>query len=97
MIVRFHPGAELDVLGARRWYRRISARLEQRFVLSLSEKLLDLEEWPDANECVHRDVHRARLRRFPYYVVYCVRDDVLVILALPHVARHPAEWIRRRP
>ena len=24
-------------------------------------------------------------------------DDVLVILALPHVARDPVEWIRRRP
>lgn len=64
---------------------------------SLSERLSDLVEWPESDPVVHRDVRRARLDRFPYWVLRTVRGDTLIVLAVPHVARSASHWIRRRP
>ena len=97
MIVRFHPLAEADVLEARRRYRGFSPALEARFMRALENKLGDVVEWPDADPRVHRDVRRARLERFPYWVLHTVRGNTLVVLAVPHVARDASHWIRRRP
>jgi plasmid stabilization system protein ParE len=36
------------------------------------------------------------LRRFPYAVYFSVEGDVVVILAVLHASRDPAEWQRRR-
>jgi plasmid stabilization system protein ParE len=41
-------------------------------------------------------IRRALLRRFPYAVYFAVERDVVVILAVLHVSRDPAEWQRRR-
>ncbi len=39
---------------------------------------------------------RALLRRFPYAVYYVIGNDVIVVLAVLHASRDPAEWQRRR-
>jgi len=36
------------------------------------------------------------LRRFPYAAYFAVESDVVVVLAVLHVSRDPAEWQRRR-
>ena len=41
-------------------------------------------------------IRRALLRRFPYAVYFSVEVDVVVVLAVLHVSRDPAEWQRRR-
>ena len=40
-------------------------------------------------------VRRALARRFPYAIYFSVEDDVIVVLAVLHTARNPAEWQRR--
>jgi plasmid stabilization system protein ParE len=41
-------------------------------------------------------IRRALLRRFLYAVYFAVEADVVVVLAVLHVSRDPAEWQRRR-
>ena len=41
-------------------------------------------------------VRRILLRRFPYAVYFAVEPEAVVVLAVLHVSRDPAEWQRRR-
>jgi plasmid stabilization system protein ParE len=41
-------------------------------------------------------IRRALLRRFPYAVYFAVDGDVVVVIAVLHASRDPAEWQRRR-
>jgi hypothetical protein len=44
---------------------------------------------------VFGNARRAVLRRFPYSVIYVVRDDELVIAACIHSGRDPIRWQKR--
>jgi hypothetical protein len=35
------------------------------------------------------------LKRFPYAVFFAVEDEIIVVLAVLHTSRNPAEWQRR--
>ena len=39
---------------------------------------------------------RANCRIFPYYVMYCIRGEVVFIVAIAHGARRPGYWRERR-
>jgi plasmid stabilization system protein ParE len=41
-------------------------------------------------------IRRALLRRFPYAIYFAIEGDVVVVLAVLHASRDPAEWQRRR-
>lgn len=41
------------------------------------------------------DARRVLLRRFPYAVFFEVHGSDVVVLACPHTARDPEEWLRR--
>jgi len=39
---------------------------------------------------------RAPLRRFPYAVFFALEGNLVIVTAVLHVRRDPAEWQRRR-
>jgi len=44
-----------------------------------------------------REIRRCRVKRFPYAVIYFVHDDVIYVLAVMHLSRHPDYWRERLP
>ena len=42
-----------------------------------------------------RAVRRALTRQFPYAIYFSIEDDTILILAVLHTARDPAEWQQR--
>lgn len=45
---------------------------------------------------VHRDVRRARVRRFRYVIFYVLEPDAVAMVAVMHEARNPDRWQERR-
>lgn len=41
-------------------------------------------------------IRRALLRRFPYAVYFAIDGEIVVVVAVLHASREPAEWQRRR-
>jgi plasmid stabilization system protein ParE len=54
-----------------------------------------LQRHPTLYPLVFGNARRAVLRRFPYSVIYVVRDDELVIAACIHSGRDPIRWQKR--
>lgn len=54
----------------------------------------------DAPESFPRDpeieeVRRARLKQFPYWLVFTVHDEEIFIVAVAHVRRESGYWLKR--
>jgi toxin ParE1/3/4 len=77
------------------WYEGEEAGLGLEFLVELGSCYDRIVENP-FNYQLRSGIRRALLRRFPYAVYFAVEGDAIVIIAVPHSARDPAEWQRRR-
>jgi toxin ParE1/3/4 len=80
----------------RRYYREAGAKVSARFIAEFQRvsRLIaaDPMRWPE----IELDARRVRFRdRFPYSLVYLVRGDSVVILAVMHQHRDPGYWRSR--
>ena len=66
-----------------------------RFRDEVEATVLRLQENPQQFPIVFRDVHRARLRKFPYSLFYRIEIEVLEVIACFHGSRDPQRWERR--
>ena len=87
--------AEADIEDVVAWYQGISAGLDAEFTRALEVCFWAIRRNPDLYPVVHKNVHRALLRKFPYAVFYFVFDDTVVILACFHMKRDPRDWQSR--
>jgi plasmid stabilization system protein ParE len=55
------------------------------------------ETWPRFGVVRQQTVRRFLLSRFPYSVVYVLRDDHALVVAVAHASRRPTYWARRIP
>lgn len=87
IIVR--PQAEQDLEGAQQWYDDQRPGLGSEFRDTVDQLLARLRETPLIYPVVHRRVHRAVLRRFPYLVYFTVSASSVLVLACLHGSRNP--------
>ncbi len=89
------PAVGLDIEAAFRWYEREEASLGLEFVSQLRAAYLRILDHPFGYQNLRSGIRRALTRRFPYAIYFSIEDKVIVIVAVLHTARDPAEWQRR--
>ena len=89
------PAVELEVVAACEWYEREQIGLGFEFLGELRAAYLKIVDNPLAYQVLRSGIRRALTRRFPYAIYYSIEGEVLVILAVLHTARDPAEWQQR--
>jgi len=90
------PRANLDVAAAYQWYESERAGLGRQFLDQLEAACDHIAQDPLEYQDLESGIRRVLLSRFPYAVYFAIESDVVVVLAVPHVSRNPAEWQRRR-
>jgi hypothetical protein len=66
MQVVFTLAARVEVIDAQEWYESKRAGLGTRFREEVGVTVVRMAENPQQFQVVYDDVHRARLRKFPY-------------------------------
>lgn len=90
------PDAKADARDAFAWYEERSTGLGFEFLRALRAALSPLAREPRLFPVILDDIRRARLRRFPYSVLYVALDDATVVIAVMHDRRDPRRWQARR-
>jgi len=90
------PRADLDVEAAFDWYENEQVGLGQQFLGEVRAVYDRVARGPLAYQDLRSGIRRALVRRFPYAVYFAVERDVVIVLAVLHVSRDPAEWQRRK-
>jgi plasmid stabilization system protein ParE len=85
-----------DVAAVFDWYEKEQAGLGHEFLVELRAAYDRIAAGPLKYKDLRSGIRRALLRRFPYVVYFALEENVVVILAVLHAHRDPAEWQRRR-
>ncbi|HEV7587837.1 MAG TPA: type II toxin-antitoxin system RelE/ParE family toxin [Longimicrobium sp.] len=77
------------------WYDGEAPGLGDELVAEVDRTLKDIVEYPDAGSPHLAGTRRLLTRRFPYSIIYQVRGDEIVVIAVAHQRRKPDFWLRR--
>lgn len=95
MTLRFHPRAKVELFEAADYYAKRRQGLGGEF---LDEAMRSARAAKEAPLTLRRRKHGVRykaLRRFAYALVYLVRGDDIINIAVAHWKRKPRYWSRR--
>lgn len=87
--------AQIEVDDAADWYEAARVGLAAEFLDEFEAAVRRISEFPRAWPTIGERTRQHRLNRFPYGVVYRVREDEIVILAVAHLHRGPGYWRSR--
>ncbi len=93
LIIR--PEAEADIAQAFDWSEARVSGLGSEFLRVPDATFNSILRNHDIYPEVHRNIHRALTRRFPFSVFFVVEENRIVVLSVFHVKRNPQEWEKR--
>jgi toxin ParE1/3/4 len=90
------PPADLDVEAAFEWYENEQPGLGFEFLDELRAAYNSIAGGPLKYQHLRSGIRRALLKRFPFAVYFAIEGNDILVLAVLHAGRDPAEWQRRR-
>jgi hypothetical protein len=93
--LKFLLAAEQEFIEAVKYYNLQNEGLGFEFAAEVKSTLVRIIEYPGAWHKLSERTHRCRTNRFPYGVVYQMREDCIMIIAVMHLRRKPKTWQAR--
>jgi plasmid stabilization system protein ParE len=95
MNVRYLTAAEAELQEAIDYYNQQHPGLGFELYDEVKEAAARINNYPLAWTPLSKRTRRAQVHRFPYSIVYEVRTDLIVIVAVQHHRRKPVNWRQR--
>jgi plasmid stabilization system protein ParE len=95
MTYDFHPEAQREFQEAVDYYDSINRELGDAFLDAVERSLERIVKFPDAWAQLSINTRRCRTTGFPYGIVYQLRGDRILIVAVMHLQRKPNYWADR--
>jgi plasmid stabilization system protein ParE len=92
MKIEFLPPAKAELMDAISYYNLQSEGLGYEFAAEVKRTLERIVRYPHAWAKLSKRTRRCRTIRFPYGVIYQVRGETLLIVAVMHMSREPERW-----
>ncbi len=86
---------EFDVESAFQWYEAEEPDLGFEFLNQLRNCYERVLRSPQAYQELRSGIRRALTKQFPYAVYFSIEGEFVIVLAVLHTARDPAEWQHR--
>jgi hypothetical protein len=91
----FHAAAEIEMVEAAKYYENQQSDLGKRFLTSVQETLNRIQINPFLFPVVATDIRRGLTKTFPYGVLFQIRGEHIIIMAVMHLHRNPGYWKAR--
>lgn len=94
--VIFTLAARYELIDAQDWYENEAPGLGRRFRAEVDATIERMRANPRQFPAIHKDVHRALVRHFPYALMFLIEaDETLSVIACFHGSRDPIRWQNR--
>jgi toxin ParE1/3/4 len=93
--IDFLPEVEQDVAETYVWYEEQLSGLGEDFLLSVDAAINGILRKPLLNSIVYKNVRKVKVKRFPFGVFYLLNGNIITIISVIHLSRHPRNWRRR--
>jgi plasmid stabilization system protein ParE len=90
--VRFLEIAEIELDQVIHWYGAQAPGLGDAFLIEVLSAADRIVRFPEAWHPLGEGVHRCRLSRFPYGLIYTTDNGDILVLAVAHLHRRPDYW-----
>ncbi|MBA3356683.1 MAG: type II toxin-antitoxin system RelE/ParE family toxin [Pyrinomonadaceae bacterium] len=77
------------------YYDEQRTGLGLEFLAEVGQALERISHYPEAWSQLSSRIRRCLVNRFPYSVIYEVRSELLIIVAIQHHHRKPESWLTR--
>lgn len=95
MNIEFLDFAEAELDDAFEYYEDIQNGLGSRFITELKSTLSRIQHNPEAWQKFGKRTHRCLLNRFAYSVIYQIREDLILVVAIACNHQEPNYWVNR--
>ncbi len=95
MTFGFHPEAEKEFIAAVDYYEESQLGLGLDFAREVYAAITRIIEYPNAWPKVTLRTRRCLVNRYPYAIIYQVRQSELAIIAVANLHRQPGYWKSR--
>lgn len=92
----FHAAAKVELNQAEDYYESCEPDLGYEFLEEVYAAIGRVLEFPSAWRMLSPRTRRCLTRRFPYAVIYQVRDESIRVLAIAHSHPRPGYWTDRQ-
>ncbi len=88
----FLEPAQLELEEEVRYFNEREEGLGYEFAKEVANTISRISRYPEAWTKLSKRTRRCRTRRFPYGVIYQIRGNKILIVALAHLRREPWYW-----
>ena len=92
MNYKLYEEAREELEQATAHYAEESERLGQEFLTEFENAIQRIRDFPEAWGLIGKNVRLCQLTRFPYGIVYFVKDDIIRVVAVAQLHRKPGYW-----
>lgn len=95
MRIDFLDPADSEFREAIAYYNLQSEGLGYEFAAAIKRAMERILQYPEAWTPLSKRTRRCRTSRFPYGLIYQIRKDVILIVAVQNLHKHPDSWKTR--
>lgn len=92
MRIRFLEIATVELAEAIQYYNYEEIGLGEDFLTEVLKVLDRIAKFPDAWHTCSKRTRRCQTRRFPYGIIYQIRKEEILIVAIANLHRKPGYW-----
>jgi plasmid stabilization system protein ParE len=95
MKIRYLGAAYAEFQEAIDYYNEQRPGLGFEFSAEVRDAIARIENYPSAWTPLSKRTRRCQIHRFPYSIIYEVRAESILIVAIQHHSRKPLNWRKR--
>jgi toxin ParE2 len=92
MRIRFLEIAQIELDEAIEYYNHETPGLGKEFLAAVLSALARIGRFPEAWHPSSKRTRRCQTRRFPYGIIYQIRKEEILVVAIANLHRKPDYW-----
>lgn len=95
MNVEFFGIAKQELDDAFEWYESLNSGLGYEFIKEVDNSIAIISAFPKTWRLVGENTRRCVINRFPFILLYYIKDDIIYITCVAHQHRNPEYYTNR--
>ncbi len=91
----FHPEAQNELYQTVDFYEERQKNLGLEFLVEVYSSIQRIIEFPAAFPILSKNTRKCLTNRFPFALIYQIKQDAIFIVAITHLSRKPGYWKER--